>query len=280
MSLPPPPQQPAGPYGPPQPPYPGQPYAGQPHAGQPYPGQPYPGQPYPGQPYPGPGAWGPPPVGPPPRKSRNATVIWIIAGSLVVLAALATGVSRMAGPSGGGGSFPAAEYRLTVPQTLLDGKFELAQDLSRTEGEKALKNTYDSKIRNPKPAVGQYTAESAEGLDVLVISGMYGQFKDPAGARRKMLDGADDADGATLAVPARDITPAGSEVTVTCQVLTSKQNGATVTLPMCAWADANTGATVAVVTPEISAQAPRSVDLAEMAETTVKVRAETRQPIG
>lgn len=270
----PPPQQPPGPYGPPQPPYPGQPYAGQPHAGQPYAGQPYPGQPYPGH-----GAWGPP-MGPPPRKGRTAMVVWIVAGSLTAAAVLVYGVSRIAGASGGGGAFPAAEYRLTVPETLLDGKFELAQDLSRTEGEQALKNTYDPKIRNPKPVVGQYTSDSAKGLDVLVLSGMYGQFKDPVGARKKMLDGAEDADGATLAVPARDITPAGSEVTVTCQVLTSKQNGSTVTLPMCAWADDNTGASVAVVTPETSAQNPRSVDLAKMAETTVKVRAETRQPIG
>ncbi|WP_243879197.1 immunity 49 family protein [Streptomyces sp. KS 21] len=52
-----------------------------------------------------------------------------------------------------------------------------------------------SKIRNPKPFVGQYTSNSPKGQGVLVFSGMYGQFKDPDGARRKMLGGAADAEG-------------------------------------------------------------------------------------
>ncbi|MFB6613840.1 hypothetical protein ACIGFK_20205 [Streptomyces sp. NPDC085524] len=282
MSMPPPPPQSPGPYGPPQQP---NPYGGGQYPQQPFPQQ-YPGhqppQPFPQQPYAGQGAWGQPPVGPPPRRNRTGTVVWIVVGSLVGLGVLGFAVNRLsqAGVLAGGSGFPAAEYRLTVPKTLLAGEFELAQDLSESEGGKAIKNSYDPKIRNPQPVVGQYTASSANGAGVLVLSGMYGQFKDPAGARRKMLAGAADADGATVAVPARDITPPGSDITVSCEVLTSKQNGATVTLPMCAWADGNTGASVAVVTPETSQQAPGKVDLAKMAETTAKVRAEARQPIG
>ncbi|MEV7520508.1 hypothetical protein [Streptomyces sp. NPDC091371] len=281
MSMPPPPQQPPGPYGPAQHP---NPYGAPQYPQQQYPPQPFPQQhqPYPQQPYSGQGAWGQPPMGPPPRKSRTGMVVWIVVGSLVGLGVLGFAVNRLseAGAVASGAGFPAAEYKLTVPKTLLDGRYELAQDLSQTEGKKALKNTYDSKIRNPEPAVGQYTSASSKAPGVLVFSGMYGQFKDPEGARRKMLKGAADADGATVAVPARDITPNGSDITVSCQVLTSKQEGATVTLPMCAWADGNTGASVAVVTPETSQQAPRSVDLPKMAETTLKVRAEARQPIG
>lgn len=177
-------------------------------------------------------------------------------------------------------AFPEAKYRLTVPQTLLDGKYQLVQDLSDTEGKQALQGSYDSKIRNPKPAVGQYTSDSAKGVSALVISGMYGQFKDPEGARKKMLGGAADAEGATLAVPAKDITPAGSDVTLSCQVLTARQGGVESTLPMCAWADENTGASVAFVTPETAQQRPGSIDLAKVAETTLKVRAESRQPVG
>uniref|UniRef100_A0AAU2JK36 Uncharacterized protein n=1 Tax=Streptomyces sp. NBC_00049 TaxID=2903617 RepID=A0AAU2JK36_9ACTN len=278
MSMPP---QPPGPYGPPQPP---NPYGGQQYAPQspPHPHQaPYPGQPYPPQAYPGQGGWGGPPMAPP-RKNRTGLVIGIVVGSLVVLGSLGYGVNLLteAGSVASGAGFPEARYRLTVPKTLLAGKYELVQDLSDTQGKKALDGTYDSKIRNPKPAVGQYTSESAKGTSALVISGMYGQFKDPEGARRKMLAGAEDADGATLAVPARDITPAGSDVTLSCQVLISKQGGAETTLPMCAWADENTGASVGLLTPEIALQKPSSVDLAKVAETTLKVRAEARQPIG
>ncbi|MGX1881254.1 hypothetical protein [Streptomyces sp. NPDC055287] len=280
----PPPQQPPGPYGPPQPPNPyGQQYPQQAPQSQQFPQQqPYPGQPYPPQQHPGQGAWGQPPMGPPPPKKRTGMVIGIVAASVVGLAAVGFAVSLVseAGSVASGAGFPKAEYKLTVPQTMLDGDFKLAQDLSQTKGKEALAGTYDSKVRNPRPAVGQYTSGSPTELSVLVISGMYGQFKDPESAREKMMAGAEDGQGASLAVPAKDITPAGSGITVTCQVLTSTQNGSTVTMPMCAWADENTGASVAVVTPETSKQDPESVDLGKVAETTLKVREEARQPIG
>ncbi|MGW0390993.1 hypothetical protein ACWDYJ_08825 [Streptomyces sp. NPDC003042] len=209
-------------------------------------------------------------------------VIGIVAASLVGLTLIGIVVNRLAeaGSRSSGAGFPDAAYQLTVPETVLDGTFELAQDLSQTKGQEALDGAYDAKVRNPKPAVGQYTSDSPTGTSVLVFSGMYGQFKDPASVRRKMMAGAADADGATLAVPARDITPAGSGMTLTCQVLTSAQEGATATLPMCSWADENTGASVAIITPETSLQDPRSVDLDEAAKTTLKVREEVRRPIG
>ncbi|MCX5610669.1 hypothetical protein OHB39_24325 [Streptomyces sp. NBC_00047] len=257
----PPPQQPPGPYGPPQH---QQPYPQQYPQPQQYP-YPYPGQP----PY------------PPPRKNRTGMVIGIIAASLAGLGLIAFGVGRLgeARSQAGGSGFPEAEYRLTAPKALLDGEYELVQDLSQTEGKKALDGAYDPKIRNPEPVVAQYTSESRKGVGALVISGMYGQFKDPATARRKMLSGAADAKGATLAVPAREITPAGSGITVSCQVLTSAQDGTRTTVPMCAWADENTGASVGVITPESAQQDPKSVDLAKVAESTLKVREEARQPI-
>ncbi|MFJ3516867.1 hypothetical protein [Streptomyces sp. NPDC090131] len=261
MSTLPPPQSP-GPYGPPQPP---NPYGAHPYAAQPAYQQPYPGQ----------GAWGQPPMDTPQRKSRTGMVIGIVAGSLVALGALAAFAASL-----GGSGFPEARYRLTVPETLVGGEYKLVQDLSATEGKEALSGSYDSKIRDPKPAVGQYTSASSNGASALVISGMYGRFKDPAGARRKMLDGATDPQGASLAVPARDITPPGSDVTVSCQVVTVRQGGAESSLPMCAWADENTGASVGFVTPESSQQKPGSIDLAAFAGTTLKVRAEARQPIG
>ncbi|MEU6760605.1 hypothetical protein [Streptomyces sp. NPDC046685] len=283
MSMPPP-QHSPGPYGAPQPPQPPNPYGAPQYAPQssahPH-QQPYPGQPYPPQPFPGQGAWGQPPVGPP-RKNRAGLVIGIVAGSLVALGALGFGVRVLteAGSVASGAGFPEATHRLTVPKTLLDGSYELVEDLSDTQGKEALEGSYDPKVRNPKPVVGQYASRSPKGEGALVISGMYGQFKDPDGARRKMLSGAADAEGATVAVPARDIRPAGSDITLSCQVLTVRQEGVESTLPLCAWADGNTGASVGVITPEIAQQRPGSVDLAKVAETTLKVRAESRRPLG
>lgn len=280
MSMPPP--QPPGPYGPPQPPNPygGPQYPAQP--GQaPYPPQAYPQPAHPAQ-FPAQGGWGQPPVGPPPRRKRTGLVIGIVAASLVGLGVIGFAVKLLndAGQVASGAGFPDARYRLTVPQTMLDGTYTLAQDLSQTEGKKALAGAYDPKIRDPKPAVGQYTSGGTTGTSALVFSGMYGQFKDPAAARRKMMEGAAEAQGATVAVPAKDITPVGSGITVTCQVLTSSQGGTTSTLPMCAWADENTGASVAVVTPATVRQSPGAVDLQKVAATTLKVREEARQPIG
>ncbi|MFG2989687.1 hypothetical protein ACGFZK_10440 [Streptomyces sp. NPDC048257] len=261
MSMPPP-QQPPGPYGPPQPP---NPYGAQPYAAQPAHQQPYPAQ----------AAWGQHPMGTPPRKRRTGMVIGIVAASLVALGVVGVLVSVA-----GGSGFPEARYRLIVPKTVVDGKYELVQDLSATEGKKALKGSYDSKIRNPEPVVGQYTSTSSKGASALVFSGMYGQFKDPASARRKMLDGAADSEGAFLAVPARDVTPTGSGITLSCEVLTMTQGSAQSSLPICAWADENTGASVGFVTPETAQQKPEAVDLVKIAEATLKVRAESRQPIG
>ncbi|WP_371616491.1 hypothetical protein [Streptomyces sp. NBC_00454] len=277
----PPPHQPPGPYGPPQPPHP---YGGQQYAPQPSPypqQQPYaPQQAYPPQsPYPGQGAWGQPPMGQPPRKkNRTGMVIGIIAASLVGLFVLTRVVA--AGSVATGAGFPEAKYRLTLPQSMLAGEFKLDQDLSQTKGKEALKGSYDSKVRNPKPAVGQYTSDSASGQSALVVSGMYGQFKDPEEVRHNMLAGAAGGEGATLAVPAKDITPVGSDITMACQVLTMTQDGSKLTLPVCAWADENTGASVGVITPETLRQSPGSVDLDKVAATTLKVREETRKPIG
>lgn len=277
-------QPPPGPYGPPQPssPYGGQqfPHQQQPYPAPPYPSRPHPGQPHPGQPYPPQGPWGQPPLGPPPRANRTGRTLGIVAACVVGLAVLGFLANRVseAGDLASGSGFPAATHRLTVPKSLLGGTYTLAQDLSQTAGKKALDGAYDPKIRNPEPAAGQYAADS--GMGALVISGMYGQFKDPDSARRKMAEGAAEADGAGVSVPARDITPAGSGITLTCQVLTSKQQGTEVALPMCAWADDNTAATVAVVTPQSAGRDPKTVDLDAIARTTLDVREEARQPLG
>ncbi|MEU6659563.1 hypothetical protein [Streptomyces sp. NPDC046821] len=295
MSTPPPPQP--GPYGQ-QPPY-GQPGPyGQPAPapyGQPGPhvqpgpyGQPAPyGQPQPGpyaqQPHPGgapyPGWGGGFPMGPPPKKRRVGMVLGIIGGvagvivvGIVVLAMI--GLSVDAG-------FPKAEYKLTIPQTLLGGKYTLTDDMSATKGkaiESEANGSWDA--RDTKAAVGQYTATDKEKGGGVVISGMYGRFKNTDLARKNMMSGAAKSDGAEVAVAPRDFKPAGSDVTITCQVLTKQQLGRKMSIPMCAWADGNTGASVAEITEEIALQNPSDVDLDAQAATAVKIRSEIRKPIG
>ncbi|MHC6630310.1 hypothetical protein ACYTFC_30135 [Streptomyces globosus] len=271
MSTPPPPF-PSGPYGPPQQPHPyGQQSYGQPPL-------PYTQQ----QPYPAQAAWGQPPIGTQPQARRSGKPVWIgLSTAVAVLAGLFVlkHASQAANHASGAG-FPEAKHKITVPGTLLNGQYKLDEDLSQTAGKQVIDGTYDPKTRNPQAVAARYTADSPRQPGVLVISGIYGQFKDPAASRKKMMAGAAKSESAKVTVPARDVTPPGSDTTLSCQVLTTRQGGAEATLPMCAWADENTAASIGVVTGEISQQAPDSVDLTRIAETALKVRAETRQPIG
>ncbi|MEU8701281.1 hypothetical protein AB0C61_27230 [Streptomyces sp. NPDC048680] len=281
----PPPQPPQGPYGAPQgpygpPPQPQQnPYGQQnpQHQQSPYAQQPAPGpQPY-GYPQGPPPAFGFPQA-PPPRKKRTGLIVGAAVGALVVAGGIVFGVARLAdaGASAVSGEFPAAEYRLTVPKKLLDEEYTLLKDSSATEG-REIEQTYDPSIRDAKAVVTQYTS-SAGGT--LVISGMWGRIKGPEFTRGKILEGATRTEGLTIAVPAREFTPQGYGITVSCQVARSKEGAITSTIPMCAWGDDNTASFVAVVTPETALQDPEKVDLEKAALDTARVRAETRKPIG
>nr|WSW66790.1 hypothetical protein OG461_11625 [Streptomyces sp. NBC_00995] len=279
----PPPQPPQGPYGAPQGPYgPAQQPQPNPYAQQPVPGQQQPyGYPQAPQPWgaPAPGAPGWPGM-PPPRRNRTGLIVGITLGALVVAGGLAFGVSRLADEAEKAGiptagEFPAAEYRLTVPKKLLDDEYTLLKDSSSTDG-KDIEQTYDPTIRDAKAVVTQYTSESG---GTLVISGMWGRIKGPEFTRDKILEGAVRNEGMTIAVPAREFTPEGYGITVSCQVVRSKEGGVSSTLPMCAWGDDNTASFVAVVTAETALQDPEDVDLDKAALDTAKVRAESRKPV-
>ncbi|MEU9995425.1 hypothetical protein [Streptomyces sp. NPDC050848] len=284
MSMPPPPNQPPhNPYGAPVPP-PQQPGPYGPPQGGPQPGpygpppQGYPQQPGIPQQYPGPGGvggWGQPPMGPPPKKKRTGLIVGIVVGALAVVAGLGYAGKLVLDGAGVTGEFPEATHKLVVPKTLLDGSFTLTNDASKTEG-KEVEDTYDPTVKDVKAAIAQYTGKDSA---VLVVSGFHGRLKDPAGTRASILSGAAKDKGTTLAVPPKDFKPAGHDVTISCQVTTTKDATGTATLPMCAWGDGNTASFVAVVTTESATADPQDVDLAELAETTAKVRAEMRKPI-
>ncbi|MFJ4710652.1 hypothetical protein [Streptomyces sp. NPDC088785] len=279
MSTPPPPQPPQpnqnpygqqpGPYGPPQPAYPGQPQ-------QPY-GQPpaHPG--FPQQQYPGAGPqWGAPP---PPPKRRVGLIVGIVAG-VVVVVALGLGALAYVGLKSDSG-FPEAKYRLTLPQKVLDGKYELAQDLSASKGQ-ALEGEADGAwdARDTKAAIGQYALGGDQTKGVLVISGMYGRFKNTDSARGNMMKGAAESDNASVAVPPKDFHPAGTDVTITCEVLTQSSGVTKITMPMCAWVDGNTGASVGEFTAASAARDPQDIDLAAAAASAARIRDEIRTPLG
>ncbi|WP_405834185.1 hypothetical protein [Streptomyces sp. NBC_00105] len=96
---------------------------------------------------------------------------------------------KEAGSVARGAGFPEVRCGFTVPKTLPDDKYLLAQALSDTEGREVLKGSSGSNVRNPKHVAGQYTSDSPTGTSTLVISAMYGRFKDIGGV--------------SLAVPAR-----------------------------------------------------------------------------
>ncbi|MFI1046100.1 hypothetical protein ACH4U3_09760 [Streptomyces griseoruber] len=271
MSTPPPPPPPhphgqqgpyaPGPYGPPQGPY------GQP-AGPPVP-PPY-GAPYPPPPY----VFAPPP----PPKSRVGLALGIVGGvvGLVVVGLVALVLIGVKVES----DFPDAEYRLTLPRTLLDGRYELSDDLSASEGdsiEREMDGAWDAKVTDTK--VGQYGLGGDDTQGALLVSGMYGRFQNAEGNRDAMLKGVGEADGLEVVGRPKDFRPGGADTTVTCEVVSQTEAGTTLTYPVCAWVDGNTAAVVAEITAANVGQDASAVDLEAAAETTLKIRSETRQPL-
>ena len=290
-----PPPPPPGPYGQ-QPPSPGPgPYGQQPPAPSTLPAQPNPyGQqppappgpqgnpyatPYPQAPYPSqPQNWGAPTMGPPPKKRRVGLIVGITGGVVGVIVIVGI-VLALIGTAAGGG-FPEAKFRLTLPRTLVDGGFQLEQDLSDTKGqeiENEADGAWDAKVT--KAVVGQYSQDGDQTKGALILSGFYGRFKNTDKARRDMLEGATEADGVTLEAGPKDF-PRSGEPTISCEVLTQEKLGTELTYPACSWADGNTGAIIAVMDADTLGQDASEVDLEHYAEVTRQVRSETVKPIG
>lgn len=211
-----------------------------------------------------------------PKLSRSSKIVGIVSVSLAGLLVAGLVVNRLVNS----GERTVA-YRLTVPKTMLDGTFRLSDDGSQTRVEDALQGTSDPTPR-PKLTTAQYTGGSPELPRLLVLSGLSGHFMDPESDRTNMLQAATGG-SMTVTVQPQDVTPPDSDITLRCQVAERvTESAGRITVPMCAWADSNTTAAVAVA--EISAEnpqpAPQSIDLNKTAATTLKVRAEIRQPTG
>lgn len=212
-----------------------------------------------------------------PGGRRTGRVIGIVAVSVAGLLLAGFGVRQLASSG-----LPDATHRLTLPETVGDGTYELSKDLSQTERADALGRALSAGSRTPQAVIAQYASVSSEAPSVLALSGAYGQFANPAKIRQSMMDGGARAANATATVvQPEDITPTGSDTTVTCQAVKILSTTAVWTVqPMCAWADGNTVALVTVLTAETPEPTPENVDLGRLAALTVKVRTEARQPIG
>ncbi|CAM5429237.1 hypothetical protein [Streptomyces canus] len=206
-------------------------------------------------------------------------VILAIVGGLVALG-VAGSVMRGVEESSGVG-YPDAEYSLDVPRTLLGGRYELAQDLSDSVEAQRIEDQAEgaSGYKDTKAAVGQYSLGGDATKGTLVVSGMYGRFKNPDRARESLLNGAAAGEGSRIAVSPQDFHPDGADTTVTCEVLTKDQGGTEITVPICAWGDGNTGAAMTELTAATMTLDPAEVDLDEAAATAARVRSEMRKPI-
>jgi hypothetical protein len=195
--------------------------------------------------------------------------------TLLIVAWAAVVVSKV----GTDGDFPEARYRLTLPKTLLGAEYELERDFSDSPQD-SFEQHAESALggRDVRTAVAIYRPTDRGGR--LNVSGVYGRFRDADDARDTMLKGAADPDGMSVARAPEDFRPSGSDVTVTCQVVAKEDLNMRVIMPLCAWNDGNTGALIGEIDPGVSSGDAGDMDLAGLAERTVRIRAELRQPIG
>ncbi|MEV7870216.1 hypothetical protein AB0P17_29915 [Streptomyces sp. NPDC088124] len=274
MTMPPPPHQSPGPYGPPQQP--------NPYASHPYPPGQYQYQ-QPPPPYVGQAPWGQFPPGPPPRKNRPGLILGIVGASVVGLLVLSYLGNRGSASSGrSSDAFPAATYRLTVPKALLSDGYTLVEDGTAETNDQLEQEGYGDgpDSRYTKGILGSYTGTATDAQSGLVLAGTYGQFKNPSKERESLLSGMREADGMSEPSPPEIITPEGSDIDLHCTVMLSDDEGTTSTVPVCAWGDENTAAYVAFFGSEDATRDPESVDLDATAQKVHEIRDEVRQRIG
>ncbi|WP_030320394.1 hypothetical protein [Streptomyces sp. NRRL B-3229] len=236
--------------------------------------QPY-GHPYPRQ---QPNGWGAPPVAPPPKRRRLGLVLGVVGG---VVGTGVVGVAVGALELAGGVGYPKAEYTLTVPEKLAGGRYELDADSSGSAEARGIEKAADGEwgYKDLKTVIGQYGTAGDDSEGTLVVSGMYGRFKYPSSVREGLMKGAA-GEGSRVVVPAKNFHPAGADgITVTCEVLIQKGERMKVTLPVCGWADGNTGGWVTEVITAKASQDPAEADLSALATLTAQVRSEMRRPI-
>lgn len=226
-----------------------------------------------------PGGWGGPPPGGPPKSGNYQA--GLIIGGLVVAFCVVAGLIGVAGgfdsaESASGGSSgdpsyaPRPGYEVTLPKTLENGKFELAKDMSEQAS-----STLGSDEEGVMGAYG-----STDGTEALLFSGVN---SDRAGSSESetggsILNGMEKNGDVSVAVPRRQITPAGAEDALSCEVLTKSQAGKELTVKACAWTDDGSSAAVLDDSPGSWTEPPAKVDLDAFAARVDTMRDEVRRP--
>jgi hypothetical protein len=220
--------------------------------------------------------WGATPPAPP-EKSRVGLIARIIGGVLLLIVALLTTLAL--GGKKLENSYPRAEYVLTVPGALVDGRYKLTRDDSTTMGRtlaSGWRHSWDAKAVHGIAAV--YHADKDHGdQGNLDVTAMYGRFRNTAEVRTHVLAGnSASTTQAKVLVPPKEVTPSGSRIRVDCEVVQRTwANRATLAYPVCAWADGNTWARVA----DMTYATIMNIDLKTAARTTLRIRSEMMKPI-
>ncbi|MFG3258016.1 hypothetical protein [Streptomyces sp. NPDC048172] len=299
------PQQP-GPYGQQQPQYggaQGQPGYGYPQQGQqpggyqqqPPPqqqggyGYPQQGQPQqPQQPYGQPGQPGMP-MPPQGGGSSKGKTIGIIVGALVVVGAVIGGILFFTGGDDDGGGGKVADdgkkYKLITPATVA-GSYQKSPSGGGSGFDSEAKSDFEEfGVKNLKDVNAAYKSGSGMSAKQLQFAGVYGDIDDPEkvldAAFGKMAQEASKEGGKTkLEGSPEKVSPAGADDAVMkCQnASTEASPGKTVKIPFCMWADHSTVGTVMSV-DLAAAMTGKSAPISEAAETTAKVRKDTRVEI-
>lgn len=198
----------------------------------------------------------------------------------VAVVSLGIGLLVRVGSQGSEGRSGGHRYRLALPHTLDAGTYTLSQNTSGDASAGLGPDGGGPGMRDMTALSGSYKGSAgAAAHELLDVDGAYGTVDDPGRAVSGILGFMADSGEGEVAVPAARITPAGAEEPLTCEVLKStSDSGAAGFLPMCACADSDTVAAVAVANRLSLAVSTRSVDLTAFAERVNTIRNEVRVP--
>lgn len=226
------------------------------------------------------GGWGePPPTAPLPPRKTTGKKVGIGIGIAIALLLLFSGLREVyAGGSSEGDSsdsdssadkYNGPTYTLTVPKTVLGGKFTLKKDSGDDPGggEEA------GSVRNE---LAFY--ETASGDRQLIVGAMHSRDENPEYPKYAMLDTSGNDRSVEVTVPRRKITPVkGDPLACEVQSKTESGNGGDkVTVPVCSWIDPHTQGMVADNSQSVRSKDPSDVDLDAFAKEAAGVRDEMR----
>jgi hypothetical protein len=237
----------------------------------------------PGVPSQGPG-WGVPPMGlpmgpppPPPKPSNGAkaagVVLAVVLGLGLVAGTLVFAFARARSASDAASRYHGPTYTLTLPATLLDGRYTRGRDLS-------------DRLASTRPSNGGAFARQVEykgavytsstGDDQLLVTGLSSKMTIPSYPKHSILDGMEDNSDATVEVPRRAFRPDTGEDPLECEVLAKDKDGLHLVVPVCSWIDGHTQAAVTETGARSAGRAAADVDLEAYAKKVARVRSEVR----